>query len=403
MTTLEERPGGDTDDSGAQDLEIKDAHLIFNTLWPELEQKIRRENLSFPKEIFWLNGAPGSGKGTHTRFIMQYRDFSSEPIVVSQLINSPEARKLMDKGLLVGDRDVTRLVFMELLNPKYVNGAIVDGYPRTKVQTECLKLFYAKIEELHSEATAKGFSVNKCRFHIVVLFVDENQSIYRQLKRGQKAMHYNENIKRSGVGTPREIRATDLNEEAARKRYLIFKNQTYESLQSLRRYFHYHYINTHGSIEEVQRRILRELKYQSSLELEQKTYDRLSKVTLANKVNVHARQELIRRLEQYEHHHEDIFSRVVDLIQEDFMPIIKLHGFSGMAMVHSEDPLFKQEIVLKMLIDVLAERGYQTTVDIRKYAIPEHIDPQTHKIESRVQVIYCFRICFPRSEIRRGN
>ena len=35
---------------------------------------------------------------------------------------------------------VTKLVLRSLLDPEYESGAIVDGYPRTKTQVECLKL-----------------------------------------------------------------------------------------------------------------------------------------------------------------------------------------------------------------------------------------------------------------------
>ena len=51
------------------DLEIKDAQLIFQSAWQELEDEFGRENLRFPKEIILLGGAPGAGKGTNTAFI----------------------------------------------------------------------------------------------------------------------------------------------------------------------------------------------------------------------------------------------------------------------------------------------------------------------------------------------
>ena len=54
------------------DLEIKDAQLIFDSSWNDLVEAFGEENLDFPREIFWLNGAPGAGKGTQTRFIMDY-------------------------------------------------------------------------------------------------------------------------------------------------------------------------------------------------------------------------------------------------------------------------------------------------------------------------------------------
>ena len=40
------------------DLEIKDAHLIFNRVWRDLEKDLGREKLRFPKELILLGGAP---------------------------------------------------------------------------------------------------------------------------------------------------------------------------------------------------------------------------------------------------------------------------------------------------------------------------------------------------------
>ncbi|MFT5824873.1 MAG: adenylate kinase, partial [Yoonia sp.] len=52
------------------DLEVKDAQIIFQSVWSMLVDELGEENLRFPKEVFWLNGAPGAGKGTNTSFIM---------------------------------------------------------------------------------------------------------------------------------------------------------------------------------------------------------------------------------------------------------------------------------------------------------------------------------------------
>ena len=105
-----------------EDLEVKDAQLIFQAVWHELEEEVGVENLRFPAEIFWLNGSPGAGKGTQTAFIMEFRDLTEKPIIVSELLKSPEARKKMDAGMLAGDREVTRLVLRTLLNPSYESG-----------------------------------------------------------------------------------------------------------------------------------------------------------------------------------------------------------------------------------------------------------------------------------------
>ena len=73
------------------DLEIKDAQLIFNSVWRELEAQVGHDNLRFPKEIILLGGAPGAGKGTNTNFIAKVRGLTCQPIVMSSLLKSPEA------------------------------------------------------------------------------------------------------------------------------------------------------------------------------------------------------------------------------------------------------------------------------------------------------------------------
>ena len=289
----------DSSKKKVEDLEVKDAQLIFHSIWHELEQEVGVENLHFPAEIFWLNGAPGAGKGTQTAFIMEFRDLTEKPIIVSELLNSPEARKKIDAGMLAGDREVTKLVLRSLLEPNYQSGAIVDGYPRTKTQVECLKLFHRRLTELRSKylGTFQESQFPKPRFHIIMLFIDEEESVKRQFLRGKRTMEHNADVKASGVGQIREVRKTDLDEDAAHRRYKTFKESTYDSLTTLRDVFHYHFINAHGSVIEVQQRIIQELKYQSSLELDESTHDCISSIPLAEKLSLHARQLLVQRLD----------------------------------------------------------------------------------------------------------
>ena len=133
------------------DLEIKDAHLIFNRVWQELEDSFGIENLRFPKELILLGGAPGSGKGTNTDYIRKVRGISAEPIVISQLLDSPDARKIKAGGGMVGDEEVLRLLFHELLKPEFRDSAVLDGFPRTKVQVECLKMLYDSMVKLRRQ------------------------------------------------------------------------------------------------------------------------------------------------------------------------------------------------------------------------------------------------------------
>lgn len=386
------------------DLEIKDATVIFDTVWEDLEEEVGHENLRFPKEIILLGGAPGAGKGTQTRFIMQARGLTREPIVISSLLTSPEAQRIKDQGGMVGDTEVIGILFRKLLEPQYRDGVLLDGFPRTQVQVECLKLLVEQINHLHNEFEDTPLAIHFRRptIHAMVLFVSERISIERQLKRGQEIIARNREVEESGVGQKIELRPTDLSEEAARGRYRVFKEQTWDALQSLKDLYHYHLVNAEGPIEEVEANILEELQYQSSLELEPRTYDRLSPLPLAEEIILHARQELVRRLDSYELEHTALFVRTVELIKNKFLPIVARHALSGRAVVNSEDPLFNDPLALSMLIDIFSERGFHAVVDKHIQEIPESVDLETGRVNRRSKAVYRIQINFKGSEIRRG-
>src|ERR1041384_59095 len=197
--------------SKLSDLEIKDAQLIFDSVWSDLEADFGRENLRFPKEIILLGGAPGAGKGTNTAFIGRTRGLTCQPIVISALLDSPEAKRLKDGGNMVGDREVVGLLLRQLLRNDYRDGVILDGFPRTKVQVECLKLLVDKMHALRREFYRTSLSIHfrQPTIHIMVLFVDEKESIARQLKRGLETRRHNDEVLRTGVGVLMEDRATD--------------------------------------------------------------------------------------------------------------------------------------------------------------------------------------------------
>jgi adenylate kinase len=241
------------------DLEVKDAQLIFTPVWDALAEEIGLEHLRFPKEMILLGGAPGAGKGTQTRFISDARGLTCPPIVVSELLTTPEMEKLKAQGVMVGDKEVVGLLLRKLLDPIYRDGVILDGFPRTPVQVECLKLLVEKLRELYDRFAATPLAVHFRRptIHVMVLFVGEATSIARQLGRGREIAEHNRKVGETGVGTPIELRATDLSEDLVRRRYQVFKEQTWTALTSLRQLYHYHFINAEGSIAEVQANILR--------------------------------------------------------------------------------------------------------------------------------------------------
>lgn len=386
------------------DLEIKDAQLIFGSVWQNLENEFGRENLRFPKEIILLGGAPGAGKGTNTLFIAKTRGLTCPPIVMSALLDSPDARRLKDAGNMVGDREVVTLLLRELMKPIYRDGVILDGFPRTNVQVECLKLLVNKMHALRREFFNTPLSIHfrQPTIHIMVLFVDEKESIARQLKRGRETRVHNEEVERTGVGELWEDRPTDHDEALAQRRYRVFKEQTWDALQSLKEIFHYHFINAQGPIVEVEQNILKELEYQSTLELDPRTVDRLRGVPVASEIIIHSRQELVKRLDSYEFGQPELFSQVVTFVVRKIMPIVFRHSISGVALINTEDILLQDPTALAMLIDVFSERGYHAVVDIHRIEVPEKVDLQTGAITCRVKKVFRIQIRFQGSEIRRG-
>ena len=409
MSDPESLPAGPADTGAARlatpELEIKDAPLIFGQVWNRLVHERGLENMVFPKEIMWLGGAPGSGKGTNTPFILRERGLTAPPIVVSDLLDTPEMRALKDRGQFVGDREVIEALLYKLLEPAYQTGVVVDGFPRTKVQAEAVKLLHDQITQLRTIywGTPTGKRFRRPIFRITVLFVGEQTSVERQLNRGREIGAHNEKVHRTGVGGLLELRPTDVDEALARNRYRTFKELTYEALTSLRRHFHYHFINADAPLVDVERSINAEFQYQSSLELGQATFDIIHHIPLVSELTLYARQELVRRLDSYEHAAAPLFKEVAAFIETHVVPVIVRHGLAGRCVVKTDSTLFEDAIPVDMLLDTLAERGYHAVYQEHRTPVPKSVDLQTGAITCRDRIQHTFEIRFHPPEIRRGH
>lgn len=397
-------PAAKPHDHHAVDAVHEQALTVFRSAWASIEARVLGGEARLPREIIWLGGAPGAGKGTNTPFILRERGITVRPIVTSELLDSPEMRRIKDAGNLVGDADVVRALFQRLLDPEHASGVLVDGFPRTRVQVECVKLLYQRMLDLRAQHRGgpQAALFPKPLFQIVVLYVEEKESIERQLKRGRAIIAHNQRVRETGVGQLLEERATDMAEEACRKRYRVFMEQTYAVLQSLKQHFHFHMINAQGDLASVERAIMHEFQYQSSLELEEETFDAIHHIPLASEIVVNARQHLVERLDGYQRDHGELFHRVIAVIEREFVPAILLHAMTGLAKLTSENELFADPRAMAMLVDVLNERGYRTTATVEMREVPTRVDPATHYIICTKKPRYRFELRFTGSQIRRG-
>jgi adenylate kinase len=183
----------------------------------------------------------------------------------------------------------------------------------------------------------------------------------------------------------------------------VFKETTFDALQSLKDIFPYHFIDAEGDLKEVQQNILKEFSYQSSLELSPEVYDLIRNIPVASQLALHARQQLVERLERYEEENKPLFQRVVQFIEEKMIPVVRVHAISGHAQINTEDEIFDDPRALWIMIDVFSERGYHATVDIRRIYVPERVNPETWEITCRTKKVYRIEIRYQPSEIRHGH
>jgi len=156
-----------------------------------------------------------------------------QPVVVSDLLSSPEFIAIKNSGALVGDKDVVGLLLKKLLDPQYVAGAIVDGFPRSPAQAEFLRLLVAQLEGL---ATSHPGVCQKPSLRVVVLNVAEEVAVERQIRRGREAVTSNELA-------------------SAARRFRVFQEQTVGALQSLTNAFPCHFIDAGADIPTVSKAI----------------------------------------------------------------------------------------------------------------------------------------------------
>lgn len=343
-----------------------------------------------------------SGKGTNTPAIIRAREISNPVIVLSHLLKDPEIKKkYIDKGEMVSDTLAMEVLLQALLKSDSSSGVVVDGFPRTEIQVECLKLLYDKMLSLRAQFSKTSFRerFRKPVFRIVVLFIDEEESLKRQIKRGKMVKYHNARVRLTGTGELLKERATDYDENLIRARYRVFR-QHFSSLTRLKKLFPFHLIHAVGSIEDVMRSIFKEFEYQSSLELDHETYDLIEHIPIATSVGRNARQELIRRLENYQLNNREKFQHSIKLIDEEFIPIIKRNSISGSTTVRINGTKLEDDMVIDMVMDVLSERGFTVSFDCRKTFVPVRVIPETWDIISETRSAYAFDIRFPKNQIR---
>jgi adenylate kinase len=202
-----------------------------------------------------LLGGPGVGKGTQAERLtnsLHIPQISTGDMLRTAIAaRTPlglDAKQIMDKGQLVSDDIINRLVIERLAQPDCAAGFLLDGFPRTINQAETLE--------------QAGISID----YVIELCVDDDEIVKRITGRrthlaSGRVYHVEYNPpKQAGIddltGEPLVLREDD-REEIIRKRLDVYKQQT----QPLVAYYQgrsvpeFHRINGEGGVETIFQKI----------------------------------------------------------------------------------------------------------------------------------------------------
>ncbi len=173
-------------------------------------------------------GPPGAGKGTQAKLISEEYNIphlSTGEIFRSAIKNETklgkEVKSILDSGDLVPDEKVVALVEEELKDPKYDDGYILDGFPRTIPQAEAFDQLLGK----------KGKNLDA----LIQLEVPQVELINRILTRGEGR--------------------TDDTPEKVKTRLQVYRKETQPVLDHYKKQSIVEEVDGMGSIEEIFSRI----------------------------------------------------------------------------------------------------------------------------------------------------
>ncbi|MFC4637977.1 adenylate kinase [Deinococcus hohokamensis] len=191
------------------------------------------------KVVIFL-GPPGAGKGTQAERLAQEQGLvkiSTGDILRDHVARGTElgqqVKPILDAGHLVPDEILIALIRDKLAGMEPVR-VIFDGFPRTTAQAQALDVL---LEELGTPVTAAP-----------LLEVPDQVLIDRIVERGRQAAARGEAVR------------SDDNEETARHRQQVYREQTQPLIDYYAARGHLYTVNGVGSMDEVYRRILTGLR-----------------------------------------------------------------------------------------------------------------------------------------------
>jgi adenylate kinase len=211
-----------------------------------------------------LLGGPGAGKGTQAKFLTDH--FKIPFISTGQMLRDAiqnqsslgmNVKKIMEQGELVPDQTMIELVKERISAPDCKKGFLLDGFPRTIPQASALEKAGIEID------------------YVIEIKVSD-QEIIKRLS-GRFVHHRSGRIYHSVSNPPKKAGFDDLTgepltqrdddkEETVRERLRVYHEKTEPLITYYQETFKkqgkpvYSKIDGSGNIEEIQKRIIAQLK-----------------------------------------------------------------------------------------------------------------------------------------------
>ena len=175
-----------------------------------------------------LLGPPGAGKGTLAGLLKTSLDLlhiSTGDLLREEMKNNSrlgqEAKSYVEKGELVPDDLVTKLLKNKLMGESTRSGYMLDGYPRTKAQAKSLDIILAEIKKPLDIAIYMEASLDIIIQRITGRRVAPNSGmVYHIINRPPKKPGI------CDVSGEKLIQRPDDNEETVRKRMDVYLENT---------------------------------------------------------------------------------------------------------------------------------------------------------------------------------
>lgn len=205
-----------------------------------------------------LLGPPGSGKGTQAQLLVEAFNIPQistgdilRAAVAAQTELGKQAKSYMNKGELVPDALVVRIVEERLKEPDCARGFILDGFPRTVAQAEALDKL-------------------PCTINAALNVVVDNAELIKRLT-GRRTCRTCGAMYHIYFGPPRQdgvcdkcngelYQRDDDREETIQNRLTVYAEQTNPLIQWYQKKNILHTINGIGSVQEIFDRIVGALR-----------------------------------------------------------------------------------------------------------------------------------------------